>query len=93
MLEVFGMVYISQTFVYTGLSCNGGDVRLIAGFTTVPLEGRVEVCRNGTWGTVCDNFWDDQDAAIVCRQLGFPEGGKIRNSISNSLYAIISDNN
>ena len=64
-------------------------MRLIAGASTVPLEGRVEVCRNSLWGTVCDDFWNDQDAAVVCRQLGFPEGGKIRHSISNSLYAII----
>ena len=54
-------------------------MRLIAGVTRVPLEGRVEICRNGMWGTVCDDFWVDQDAAVVCRQLGFPEGGKIMN--------------
>ena len=55
------------------VTCSYGDIRLVNGLTS--LEGRVEICIDETYGTVCDDFWDDDDAEVVCRQIGY-SGGK-----------------
>ena len=52
--------------------CQSKDIRLFGGSSD--LEGRVEVCYYGSWGTVCDNSWDINDAIVTCRQLGYGPG-------------------
>ena len=53
--------------IFSLLDCSNGEIRLVGG--NHPLEGRVEICYDGAWGTVCSDHWDINDARVVCRQL------------------------
>ena len=49
------------------LNCVDGDVRLVNSNTS--QEGRLQVCFNRVWGTVCNDRFDSDDARVVCSQL------------------------
>ena len=50
--------------------CQNGAIRL-GGSGTSSTQGRVEVCNNNQWGTVCDDTWNSLDASVACFQLGY----------------------
>jgi len=50
-------------------SCTTGQLQLVGGSSA--NEGRVEICVNNVWGTVCGTSWGSTDAAVVCQQLGY----------------------
>ena len=57
--------------------CDDGDVRLMNGTTATSSSGRVEVCFNNSYGSVCGVRWDEADATVVCRQLGLQISSKL----------------
>ncbi|KAL5459863.1 hypothetical protein EMCRGX_G033248 [Ephydatia muelleri] len=64
--------------------CAHGAVRLADG--DGPNEGRVELCIRGKWGSVCDDYWDNAAAKVVCRQLGFQHQEAL--ALSNAAYGV-----
>ncbi len=57
-------------FIYAAsVACNHGDARLVGGSSS--NEGRIELCYEGVWGSVCTFYLDNRFTAVLCRQLGF----------------------
>ena len=49
-------------------------------------NGRVEICLNGIWSSVCSNAWDQIDTGVVCTQLGYGSEGKMY--IATQIYLL-----
>ena len=83
---------LSTTNIYSAFKnhteiCEDGDIRLVGFPTSTQYEGRVEFCYGEEWGTVCDDFWGDTDARVVCRQLGFSVTGNLSRTFIGKLHA------
>ena len=57
----------------------------MGGFTS--REGRVEVCRNGRWRAVCGDGWDQEQAGLLCCELGYLSYGRL-NSVAHTMQII-----
>ncbi|KAL4240077.1 zymogen binding [Mactra antiquata] len=53
-------------------NCSHTPMEVVNG--TQPGSGRIEITINGLRGTVCDDSWDDNDATVVCRMIGYRYG-------------------
>lgn len=75
-MTLYHVIKSQPSPVVTGenTECTHGEVRLINDQGAGPRVGRVEICIGGSWGTVCDDGWDNNNAIVVCRQLGYNNG-------------------
>lgn len=57
-----------------------GDLRIISPTddnSELSSEGRLEVCINSAWGTICDAAYGTRDAQVACKQLGYDDEGNV----------------
>ena len=73
------MMYYTHAEVNTPVgNCSTGDVRLNPyNLTSIGQEGRLELCINNAWGTICDSLFGVDDAAVACSRLtGYSRQGE-----------------
>ena len=62
-------VYRAVTvFYFPQAQCANGELSLVDGFSD--YEGRLEMCYNNVWGTICDDYWTQSSTNVACRKLG-----------------------
>ena len=73
---------------------NYGDLRLVQGTVADQSfsSGRLEIYINGQWGTICDDHFDQTDATVACKQLGFLGAVTYGTSASNGYVMPININ-
>lgn len=51
--------------------------------------GRVQASVHGIWGSLCDNYWDNKDADVFCRQMGYNTGEAYYGKYKTDNYGTI----
>lgn len=74
-IAAVGLLRANLMFLFT--DCSDGDVLLMNGSapSVGQAEGRVEICYDNQYWTICDDYWDIDDARVICRQLRFTGTG------------------
>ena len=66
------LMYFSHLSFVSFLACSPeGEIRLVGGND---IAGRVEICHNGRWLSICGDGWDTANANVTCRQLDYTSG-------------------
>ena len=63
-------------YSFLPVNCTAGKKRIVNNFSNDQFSGRVEICVNGKWGSICDDGWGLNEAHVVCSQFGYTDYGK-----------------
>ena len=81
----------TATVILTDNDDYTGDLRLVDGDLTDEqgrlCEGRLEIYYNGAWGTICDDYWNKNNADVACRALGFVASVEDYNRYRTAYFA------
>ena len=100
MLEYFASISLNQVWIKPGKyaymspemvsypECTENQVRLVDGRNE--LEGRVEICKEGLWGGVCDDIWNEVNSLVVCRELGISTTSKFHSDTHSHIILIFN---
>ena len=72
---------MNYIWLTSGSDCMNGELRIgdsveFAVGSELTVGGRLEMCYQGVWGTLCDDHWEIRDAVVACRQLGHKTEGR-----------------
>lgn len=69
-------MYVLMLIFLISAACMEGNIRIADNSTHGgSIWGRVEVCMDGRYGTICDDSWDSEDSSVVCNQIGLSPYG------------------
>lgn len=89
MTSILSYLNYNLFFNTYNIDCADGEISLVGSNRHKLNEGRVEICKNRTWGTVCDKSFATEEAATVCKQLGYAKIGMPVITSTSSLMMFV----